>query len=126
MSIKVLVVEDYFMAITVVKVVLTQLGYEFDIAENGADAIELFKKNKYDFVFMDIGLPDMSGIDVTKKLRELEKTGSSVPIVALTAHDEESYKILGLEAGMQEFVLKPLTKEVAQSIINKYVKKTIS
>ncbi|WP_218813352.1 response regulator [Rickettsiella endosymbiont of Dermanyssus gallinae] len=123
MSIKLLVVEDDLMARIVAKSILTQLGYEFDIAENGEEAMELFKKNKYDFVFMDIGLPGMSGIDATRKLRELEKTGNSVPIVALTAHAEESYKTLGLEAGMQEFVLKPLTKEVAQAIINKYVKK---
>ena len=123
MNIKLLVVEDDLMARIVAKVILTQLGYEFDIAESGEEAMELFEKNKYDFVFMDIGLPGMSGIDVTKKLREIEKAGNSVPIVALTAHAEESYKTLGLAAGMQEFVLKPLTKEIAESVINKYVKK---
>jgi two-component system, OmpR family, aerobic respiration control sensor histidine kinase ArcB len=123
MSIKLLVVEDIPIARKMVQIILTQLGYQFDMAENGAEAIRLFKENHYDFVFMDLGLPDINGIEVTKELRKLEEGGNSVPIVALTAHHTEKDKERGLAVGMQEFLLKPLTKEIAQSTINKYVKK---
>lgn len=125
MSISLLVVEDAEIARKVIKMTLAPLGYSIDMAVDGKEAIQLFKKNHYDFVFMDLGLPDISGIEVTKKLRELEleEGRKSVPIVALTAHHTEEDKKLGLAAGMQEFMLKPLKKEEAQAIIEKYVKK---
>ncbi len=119
--IKLLVVEDTAIARKIIQVTLAPLGYSIDMAVDGKEAIALFKENSYDFVFMDLGLPDMNGIEVTRELRKLEKNGSSVPIVALTAHHTEEDKALSLAAGMQEFILKPLSKEVAQAIINKYV-----
>jgi CheY-like chemotaxis protein len=124
-SIKLLVVEDTAIARKIIQVTLAPLGYPIDMAVDGKEAIKLFKENSYDFVFMDLGLPDMNGIEVAKELRKLEKErgSSAVPIVALTAHHTEEDKTLGLAAGMQEFILKPLTKEIAQSIISKYVKK---
>ncbi len=123
MPIKLLVVEDVPIARKMIQIILTQLGYQFDMTENGAETMQLFKENHYDLVFMDLGLPDINGIEVAKELRKLEEGGSSVPIVALTAHHTEQDKKRGLAAGMQEFMLKPLTKEIAQSIINKYIKK---
>ena len=122
MSIKLLVVEDTPIARKVIQMTLESLGYSIDMAVDGKEAIQLFKKNHYDLVFMDLGLPDISGIEVTKELRKLEKDGNSVPIVALTAHHTEEDKERGLAAGMQDFILKPLSKEVAQATINKYVK----
>lgn len=122
-SIKLLVVEDTVIARKIIQVTLAPLGYSIDMAVDAKEAIKLFKENSYDFVFMDLGLPGMNGIEVTKELRKQEKArGSSVvPIVALTAHHTEEDKELGLAAGMQEFILKPLSKEVAQATINKYV-----
>lgn len=124
-SIKLLVVEDTAIARKIIQVTLAPLGYSIDMAVDGKEAIKLFTENSYDFVFMDLGLPDMNGIEVTKKLRKLEKErGSSIiPIVALTAHHTEEDKDRGLAVGMQEFILKPLSKEVAQATINKYVNK---
>lgn len=124
-SIKVLVVEDTEIARKIIQLTLAPLGYSIDMAVDGKEAIKLFKENSYDFIFMDLGLPDMNGIEVTKELRELEKQRGSllVPIVAFTAHHTEENKDRGLAAGMQDFVLKPLSKEVAQTTINKYINK---
>lgn len=125
-SIKLLVVEDTEIARKIIRVTLAPLGYSIDMAVDGKEAVKFFTENSYDFVFMDLGLPDMNGIEVTKELRKLEKErGRSVlvPIVALTAHHTEEDKDRGLAAGMQEFILKPLSKDVAQTTINKYVNK---
>ncbi|HEY2566693.1 MAG TPA: response regulator [Candidatus Aquirickettsiella sp.] len=123
MPIKILVVEDSEIVRKVIEITLSSLSYNVDIAINGLEAIRLFKKNDYDIVFMDLGLPDISGIEVTKELRRFEEVQNSIPIIALTAHHTKLDKELGLTAGIQEFVLKPLTKEMAQATINKYVEK---
>lgn len=123
MPIKILVVEDTEIVRKVMQITLSSLGYHVDIAINGSEAIRLFEKNDYDIVFMDLGLPDISGIEVTKELRRIEGVKSSIPIIALTAHHTELDKELGLAAGIRESVLKPLTKEMAQVTINKYVTK---
>jgi DNA-binding response OmpR family regulator len=121
MSIKILVVEDTEILRKVIQITLSSLGYEVDIAINGSEAIRLFEKNDYDIVFMDLGLPDLNGVEVVKELRRIEGVKNPVPIIALTAHCTELDKELGLTAGIQEFVSKPLTKEIAQVIISKYI-----
>lgn len=123
MPIKILVVEDTEIVRKVMQITLSSLGYHVDIAINGSDTIRLFKENDYEIVFMDLGLPDINGIEVVKELRRIEGVKNLVPIIALTAHHTELDKELGLAAGIQEFVLKPLTKEMAQATINKYLTK---
>lgn len=123
MPIKILVVEDTEIVRKVMQITLSSLGYNVDIAINGSEAIRLFKENAYDIVFMDLGLPDINGIEVVKELRRIEGVKNTVPIIALTAHHTELDKELGLAAGIQEFVLKPLTKEIAQVTISKYIAK---
>ena len=122
MNIKLLAVEDTAIARKMIQITLSSLGYSVDMAVDGTEAIRLFKENNYDLVFMDLGLPDIHGIEVSKELQKIESK-QSIPIVALTAHHTEEDKELGLAAGMKEFILKPLTKEAAESVINKYVKK---
>ena len=121
MTIKVLVVEDDTLARTIASLILKQLNCEIVFAETGVEAINKLEKNSYDLVFMDIGLPDINGVEVTKKVRILNT--NSFPIVALTANYDESHKSTCIEAGMQDFLNKPLTKEKAQTIIDKWVTK---
>jgi CheY-like chemotaxis protein len=82
-SVEVLVVEDIAVAQKVAKITLIGLGHIVDIAENGQKALDLFEKNKYDIVFLDLGLPDMNGTEVIKRIREIENNKQHVPIVAL-------------------------------------------
>lgn len=118
--IKVLVVEDLEIAQKMVKLILMELGCQVDIAENGRKALHLFKEKHYDIVFMDLGLPDMSGFDVSFKIREIEENRHRVPIIALTANLDESHKPRCLDSGMDGFMLKPLTKDSAKSILTKF------
>lgn len=123
-SVRVLVVEDVEIAQKIAKLILSGLDCYVDIAKNGQKALELFSKNEYDLVFMDLGLPDFDGVEVTKRMRQQEANSRHVPIIALTANYDESYKPICLEAGMDEFMLKPLTKENGEAMINKFVKES--
>ena len=119
---RILLVEDSIIAQKIAKLVLTDLNCSVDVAENGEEAIKLFKAHQYCLVFMDIGLSDMSGVDVTRKIRQLEGTQKHTPIVALTANYEESAKQSFVEQGLDEFLQKPLTHENGQPLLSKYCK----
>ena len=69
---------------TVVKFTLRRYGYLIDVANNGIEAIEMFKQGNYDFILMDIMMPEMDGLDATRAIRNLEN-GQKIPIIALTA-----------------------------------------
>jgi len=125
-NLKVLVVEDVEIAQKMAKLTLVGLHCSVDIAEHGQRALELFEQNTYDLIFMDLGLPDISGLDVTKAIRELEKGESHVPIVALSANYDESLEQSGLEMGVDAFMLKPLNKDNAQAMLNQFVKAAVS
>lgn len=116
-----LLVEDVEIAQKIGSMVLENLGYTVDVAASGETAVELFQQNHYDFIFMDIGLPGMDGLDTTRSIRQLEKAGVHVPIVALTANYDVSHKSTCLESGMDEFLSKPLTKDKAEDMINTFV-----
>lgn len=74
-------------------------------ALTGSEALDAFAEKKHDFVILDIGLPDITGLDVCRKLRE----SSTVPILFLTARDSEIDRILGLELGGDDYVTKPFS-----------------
>lgn len=114
---KVLVAEDNAINQMVVKHTLLKLGASADIAGDGAEAIEKFKKNHYDLILMDIQMPLMDGYEATAYIRN--QLRSNVPIIAMTAfglngEDEKCY-----ESGMNNYVSKPFTIENLSSTIQK-------
>lgn len=119
---KILVVEDVPIAQKMIKAMLATMGHEIDVASDGAESVKKFKENSYAFIFMDIGLPDFDGCEATRRIRKIEeKTQTHVPIVALTAHLASEARDGALESGMDDFLNKPLTKEKAETVINKHV-----
>jgi CheY-like chemotaxis protein len=118
---RILVVEDTPLARDALEALLNGLGCQVETAEDGQMAIGLFKPGKYDLVFMDIGLPDMKGYDVSKHFREMEKgTPFNVPILGLSAHVSQSEEVLSFEAGMNEMLHKPLLEDQAKTIFEQY------
>jgi CheY-like chemotaxis protein len=119
----VLVVEDNEINQKVAKLLLGELNCQVDIAENGHTALTSLQKNRYDLVFMDIGLPDMSGIEVTSQLRQRENVAHRVPVIALTADclsgDEETWAKVGID----DYLIKPYTLEQLEEMIEKWAKK---
>lgn len=80
-------------------------GYEVDYCENGQEAFEKFENGSYDMVILDIMMPVMDGLSLAKKIR-LE---SDVPIIFLTAKGEEYDKIMGLDSGADDYIVKPFS-----------------
>lgn len=119
---RVLLVEDQLMAAKVAKIILTNLDCEVDMAATGEAAVELARINRYDLIFMDVGLPDMSGNEVTKRIRLFEwDKEHPVPIIALTAHVDIKNKQECIEAGMNAVLTKPLVSEKARDILNAFI-----
>ena len=95
------------------KVLFRKLNLNFELANDGVEAVEMFKTNKYDLILMDENMPNMSGIEATQHIREYEKQNNLTytPIVALTANALKGDREKFLSAGMDEYLTKPLNKE---------------
>jgi CheY-like chemotaxis protein len=100
---------------------LVKAGHKVDLAENGKIAVEMYQKNKYDLILMDIQMPIMDGIEATKNIRAFEKEHDlrSIKIMAVTAFAMERDKEQCLNAGMDEFLAKPFKPNELLSLINK-------
>ncbi len=112
-SLKVLLVEDMKIARLAVKSSMASLNWQVDTADNGQEAINSCANSDYDLVLMDLGLPDITGIEATKIIK---KTNPDLPVVALTAHFDDQNKEAAFAAGMCGFIKKPLTLEKATEL----------
>lgn len=116
----ILVVEDNKINQTILKRMLERLGYKSDIAEDGKVAIKLLQKRRdYELIFMDLEMPILDGISCTMILRSELKI--DIPIVALSAHALMELKKQTLEAGMDDFVTKPVNSETLKGVLKKWV-----
>ena len=115
----ILLVEDNIANQMFMKVILKKFGISFDVANNGLEAIELFKKHKYDFILMDENMPKMNGIEATKKIRKYERENSlqHTIIIALTANAMDGDKEKFISIGMDYYLSKPLDIEKFKKIL---------
>jgi DNA-binding response OmpR family regulator len=107
-SINILIVEDDDTLRFIVKDNLEQKNYKVDVAENGKSAIELFEKNNYNLILLDIMLPKIDGFKVAEHIR---KTNKDVPIIFITAKSMTEDKITGLSIGADDYIVKPFSME---------------
>lgn len=103
---KVLVVDDEPSILTLLTFNLEKEGYQVTTSEDGKNGFELALSNQYDFIILDVMLPGMDGLEITKALRR-EKIDT--PILILTAKDEQVDKIIGLEIGADDYLTKPFS-----------------
>jgi len=108
----ILLVEDNITNQMFMKVLFKKLLISYDIANDGFEAIEIFKKSKFDAILMDENMPNMNGIEATKHIIQFEKDNNLIhtPIIALTANALKGEKAKFLDAGMDEYLSKPLDK----------------
>ncbi len=109
-SAKVLVAEDYLYNLIVIKELLEKFGCTVETCSDGITALQMMKENQYNIVFLDIDLPGMNGIDVTKAFRTFEKAEDPIAsrhIVAITAYSINANKSKCINAGMDAFMAKP-------------------
>jgi len=104
---RILVVEDNAVNQKVVSAMLAKRGYEFDIAANGALAVTRLAETNYDLVLMDVQMPVMDGIEATRQIRQ-QARWHALPIIAMTAHAMQGDKERCLEAGMNNYIPKPV------------------
>jgi PAS domain S-box-containing protein len=106
-----LVAEDNAVNQKVAIRILEKLGVRADVAGNGHEAVEMFRTIPYDIVFMDCQMPEMNGYEASTRIRQLEQSGSRVPIVALTAEAIQDCRDKCLRAGMDDYLPKPVKLE---------------
>lgn len=107
-------IEDDLSLINGLSFAMKKQGYEIDIAHTSLEAETLWINEKYDLVILDVSLPDGSGYDLCKKIRKISK----IPIMFLTAADEETDIIMGLDLGGDDYITKPFKLAVFLSRIN--------
>ncbi len=121
---KVLLAEDNLVNQKVAGKMLEKFGLDVDIARNGLEAVKFYLQNSYAIIFMDCQMPDMDGITATREIRRLQQltpTASAVPIIALTANIMEGERERCMEAGMNDFLSKPLSIEALEQVLRSYL-----
>ena len=101
----ILVVDDEPKIVKLVRDYLERAGFAVRAATDGRTALSLARTEKPDLMILDLGLPQLDGLDVTRELRRV----SSIPVIMLTARSEESDKLIGLELGADDYLTKPFS-----------------
>lgn len=120
-SLTILVAEDNLINAKVITTFLQDEGHTVVLVTTGKEAIEKLSSTNYDMVFMDMRMPNIDGSDATKKWRQLEEKGIHIPIIALTANASPADRHLCITSGMDDFLVKPISPETLNNIIQKYI-----
>ncbi|MBW1870390.1 MAG: response regulator [Deltaproteobacteria bacterium] len=120
-SVRILLAEDNPVNQKLAKMMLTKAGYQVEVANNGKEAVEKYTASPKDFdlIFMDVQMPEMDGLEATKAIRQ--GGFNSIPIVAITAHAMGGDRAKCLEAGMNDYITKPIKREVVFEVLEKWV-----
>ena len=117
---QILLVEDDLSLISGLSFAVKKAGYGLEVAHTKSEADEMWEDGKYDLVILDVSLPDGSGFDICKSIRQTSK----VPIMFLTAMDEETDIIMGLDIGGDDYITKPFKLAVFMSRINALLRRS--
>lgn len=118
----ILVVEDNKVNQKVLCLNLEKLAYSFDIANNGLEAIELLSKKSFDLILMDCQMPELDGYEATKRIRTLSNSQrAKIPIIALTANAIKGDREKCLEAGMNDYLTKPIDTKKLSMTLEKWI-----
>jgi DNA-binding response OmpR family regulator len=120
MAKKLFLLEDDLSLISGLTFAIQKQGYEIDVARTTAEAESLWDKDKYNMAILDVSLPDGSGFDFCRKIRE----SSKMPILFLTAADEETDVIMGLDIGADDYITKPFKLAIFLSRINALLRRS--
>lgn len=121
----ILIVEDNPTNQMLVRKLIEKVGPTYDLAVDGLQAVKLFKQNNYDLILMDENMPNLNGIQATAQIREIEKQKDckATPIIAVTANALKDDREKFLNAGMDEYMSKPIQIKRFYSLIEEYLKK---
>ena len=124
-SVRILLAEDNPVNQKLAKMMLTKGGYQVEVANNGKEAFDKYTQShgEFDFIFMDIQMPEMDGLEATKAIRKREtiQLHNHIPIIAMTANAIQGDREMCLEAGMDDYMTKPIKRELVFDMIKKWV-----
>ena len=124
MSIDVLLVEDNKINQKLAMVLLERLGYTPTLEENGVQAVEAAQQISFALILMDIQMPEMDGLEATRRIRAQPGPNQHAPIIAVTANAMQSDRIACHEAGMDDFLAKPFTREQFTQCVTRQIRQT--
>jgi signal transduction histidine kinase/CheY-like chemotaxis protein len=122
-SLRILVADDNRVNQTVAKRMLERLGHTVTLANDGREALTAAKSASFDLIMMDVQMPEMGGLEATRRIREWEAGKTRIPIIALTAHAMDSHREECLAAGMDSFLAKPILLEPLKLQIERLTEK---
>jgi two-component system chemotaxis response regulator CheY len=118
-NMRILVVDDFNTMRRIVKNILKQLGFEnVGEAENGREALEVLKKEKFDFVITDWNMPVMTGLDLLKAIKA-DAALKDLPVMMVTAEAQQQNIVEAVKTGASNYIVKPFTAEVLEEKISK-------
>lgn len=123
---KVLLVEDSPANQAVLSSMLRSAHHQVDIVDNGASAIDAVQIKTYDLIIMDVSMPEMDGMESVRRIRALGGEAAKVPIVAMTGHAIKGYRERCLEAGMNDYAIKPISKKQLLALVDQWCNAVIS
>lgn len=123
---KALVVDDYFINQELIKEMMQLMNCKVDVADDGTQTMDKYRQNNYDIIMLDVQMPEIDGYEVTKQIRQIEATGTRprTIIVALTANALPDDEKKCLDAGMDDYISKPLRGEQLEDMLTKHLIKT--
>lgn len=120
-GVNMLIVEDDYVSRMVIRHICKMKGWQAEEVSGGKEALSILQNGRFDMILMDVQMPEMSGIDITRVIREEEKhTGSHIPIIAVTAYAMKEDRQNCLNAGMDDYISKPLKIQELEKIVDKY------
>ncbi len=119
-GLRILLAEDNEINQRMTQVLLTRQGCLVDLANNGLEAVDAVQQKQFDLIFMDVQMPDMDGFEATQRIRSLEGTERHTPVVAMTAHAMPEDRQRCLDAGMDDYLSKPLDAHKVFEIIERW------
>lgn len=119
----ILIIEDNHVALLMAEMAVKSANCRYTSAKNAEQAFQLVQSNHFDLIITDVGLPDMSGIDLTENIRkwEISTKQKPVPIIGLTAQAAKSEAQKCLDAGMNKVLVKPVTSPIIQDVVNEFI-----
>jgi CheY-like chemotaxis protein len=121
-SLRVLVAEDSEVNQFIMRELLAKWGFDIDIAANGVEAVHAFESRAFDLILMDIQMPEMDGLEATRRIRALQQgqdVHAQCAIVGLSAHAMAGDKERYMAEGMMDYLTKPICTEALQDVLDK-------
>jgi len=120
-SVRILLAEDNPINQKLAKILLTKAGYNVEVANNGREAVDKYTSapETFNLIFMDIQMPELDGLEATREIRDIGF--DMIPIIAMTAHAMKGYREQCLDAGMDDYITKPIKRDSVFDILEKWV-----